>query len=88
MSFMRVPFIAVLSSPIPNLYFILVTFIFTLIVCGQGLHIYIYSVARSFEARNFQAGDVFEGRNLLQPMRKPTRDPLWSTPVTQKQRGH
>ena len=79
---------AALSSPIPNLYFILVTFIFTSMVCHQGLHIYIYSVARSFEARDFQAGDVFEGRNLLQPMRKPTRDPLWPTPVTQKQRAH
>ena len=75
---------AALSSPIPNLYFIRVTFIFTLMVCGQRLHIYIYSVARSFEARDFQAGDVFEGGNLLQPM----RDPLWPTPVTQKQRAH
>ena len=56
---------AALSSPIPNLYFILVTFIFTLMVCGQGLHIYIYSVVRSLEARDFQAGDVFESGNLL-----------------------
>ena len=72
MGCMRVPLIiAVLSSAIPNLYFIFVTlvvFVSTLVLCGQKLHIYIYiySVARSFEVEN-----------LLQSMRGPTRDLLY-----------
>ena len=47
---------------------------------GQKLYVYIYtyiySVARSFEAR-----DCFEARNLLQSMDEPTCNPLWP-PVT------
>ena len=45
MGFMRVPLMAALSSPIPNLYFILVTLV--VFIDALRNYIYIYSVAGS-----------------------------------------
>ena len=76
---------AALSSPISNLYFILVALV--VFIDALRNYIYIYSAARSFEARDFEAGDSFEAGNSLQPMRDPTRDPLWPTPEPTRDRG-